>query len=226
MVLSMLFPERCKYCDRVIDLRRTMCKACENTLYTIGKDICKKCGAEKEFCCCEGQKMFYECVCAPFYYEGAATKGLHNLKFRNRPEVADVFAKEMAECFINNYSEFSFDYCTFVPSTKDNVKERGYNQAQLLAEGMCSIIGLECKELLFKLFNTKPQHTLKGIERSGNLLGAFAVNDKVNIENKRILLCDDIKTTGSTLNECAKTLLIGGAAEVFCITAAIARKTE
>lgn len=226
MLLSILFPERCKYCNKVIDLRETICKTCRNTLHTIGKGICKKCGVETEFCHCDGRKIFYEAVCAPFYYDGAATKGLHNLKFRNHPEIAKVFAKDMAECFINNYSDYDFDYCTFVPSTKEDLKKRGYNQAKLLAENMCSFINLECKELLFKAFSTVPQHTLGGIERSGNLLGAFTVNEEFDIENKSILLCDDIKTTGSTLNECAKTLLIGGAAEVFCITAAIAHKTE
>ena len=69
-----------------------------------------------------------------------------------------------------------------------------------------------------------PTQNLTGIERSGNLLGAIDLKSDVDIKDSRILLIDDIKTTGSTLNECAKVLRIGGAAEVFCLTVAVTNK--
>lgn len=130
----------------------------------------------------------------------------------------------MAKCFHKNYEGYDFDLCTFVPSAKDDYKKRGYNQAELLAKDFCERTNLKCEELLVKNFSTEAQHNLSSAERSGNLLGAIDLKDGVDIENMRILLVDDIKTTGSTLNECAKNLLIGGAAEVFCLTIAVTNK--
>lgn len=165
--------------------------------------------------------LFYKSVCAPFYYDGAAGKAIRNLKFKNMPEFADVLAEDMAECFKMHFGNYSFDYCTFVPTVKKDIKKRGFNHAELLARKVAENIDIPCKELLVKCTSTQPQHTLPEMKRSGNLLGCFETTNTELIENTRILLCDDVKTTGATLNECAKTLLIGGAAEVLCLTASI-----
>ena len=81
------------------------------------------------------------------------------------------------------------------------------------------------KVLLQKDYETPDQHRLRAVDRSGNLLGVFSVPERetADLQNARVLLIDDIKTSGATLNECAKTLLIAGAAEVFCLTAAVTR---
>lgn len=221
-LISCFFPQRCKYCCKVIDLRKEICLKCENNLQRISGEICYKCGVEKELCICRSKSNFYKSVIAPFYYDGAIHYTIWQLKFRGRRELSKVIAEDMAKCFFEHYSEYSFDYCTFVPSHISSLKERGYNHAELIANDLSGIIDVECVDLLEKLYKTKPQHLLTEIERTGNLTGVFAVKSDVDIHNKRILLCDDIKTTGSTLNECAKTLLIGGAAEVLCITGAIA----
>lgn len=220
-LLSIFFPKRCKYCGCVIDMRDELCNTCEKTLMKIEGEICKRCGVSKDLCSCGGKKSYYEGICAPFYYEGAVSKAIWNLKFRNKTEFAETLAEEMARCFQERLSEYDFDFCTFVPSAKEDIKKRGYNQADLLARQVGTLIGIPCKELLIKNRPTKPQHTLPEMKRSGNLLGCFEVKDGEEFENARILLCDDVKTTGATLNECAKTLLIGGASEVFCLTAAI-----
>lgn len=223
-IIKLLYPQRCKYCNNVIDIRREICHTCENTLKKIEGDICKLCGASVNDCDCGHKKHFYKYICAPFYYEGAASRAIWRFKFRNATNLSKVFAEDMAKCFNEHYSGFDFDLCTFVPSSKKSLKERGYNQAELLAKDFCELTNLECKELLLKTIETKIQHDLTGVERSGNLVGAIEVEFDENLDNKRILLIDDIKTTGATLNECAKMLLIGGAAEVFCLTVAITNK--
>lgn len=223
-IIRFIYPKRCKYCKIVIDVRREMCHTCENTLQRIDGEICNLCGKSVSDCDCEHKKHFYKAVCAPFYYEGAAGRAIRHLKFNSRPTISKTLAEDMAECFNRHYNGYDFDYCTFVPSAKEDIKKRGYNQAELLARDFCEITGLECESLLVKRFPTECQHNLTGIERSGNLLGAIDLKSDVDIKDSRILLIDDIKTTGSTLNECAKVLRIGGAAEVFCLTVAVTNK--
>ncbi len=225
-ILDIVFSCRCKYCGMVIDIRDEICHTCANTLQKIEGKICKKCGCKADCCVCNGEIRFYKGICAPFYYEGAASRAIWNLKFKNNTEIAGILAEDMANCFYERYGNYDFDICTFVPSTKKRLKERGYNQSELIAKSLSEKIGLKCEQLLIKSFETEPQHTLPEMRRLGNIVGCFELKAGVSVENMRILLCDDVKTTGSTINECAKTLLLGGAAEVFCITAAITGKKD
>ena len=167
-------------------------------------------------------------VCAPYYYDGAVKKAIGLLKFHNNKNMAETLAKDMAETFNERYGELDFDICTFVPAHKKELKKRGYNQAQLIAENLSKEIGVPFVEILEKNFETEPQHSLNQSMRSGNLLGAIGLKEKIktNITGKRILICDDVKTTGATLDECAKTLLINGATEVRCIAACIAKNNS
>lgn len=223
---KLLFPERCRFCNKVIDLRRDVCKDCEENKNEITGEICMLCGFKAEDCACKKHKNFYSAVAAPFYYDGAAEKAVANLKFNGIKQLADTLSQDMADCFSNHFINYSFEYVTCVPMTEKSFKQRGFNQSELLAEKVSEKIGVPYVQLLEKTVETKTQHFLKENERSGNILGVFELRESEldKIENARILLIDDIKTTGSTLNECAKTLLIGGAAEIFCLTAAIVRK--
>ncbi len=226
IIIKLLYPQRCRYCNNVIDIRREICHTCENTLNKIDGEICKLCGKSVDVCDCGHKKHFYKCVCAPFYYEGAASRAIWRFKFHNATKLSKIFAEDMAECFNKHYKGYDFDLCTFVPSTKEDFKKRGYNQAEFLARDFCEITQIKCEDLLDKVFQTQSQHNLSGAERSGNLIGAIELKDGVDVENMRVLLIDDIKTTGATLNECAKMLLIGGAAEVFCLTVAVTNKNK
>ena len=221
---SFLFTQRCKYCGRVIDIRKESCEPCENSIREITGVVCFKCGKEKKKCDRHGQILFYEKLCAPYYYSGAIKTLIWRLKFRNKTDIADFLGEQMAKSVVTKYEGYDFDLITYVPTTKKDTKNRGYNQAELLAKKLSQILGVPCEEILVKKYETAPQHTLPEMKRTGNLLGVFDVAEKADIEFKRILLCDDVKTTGATLNECAKTLLIGGAAEVFCVTAAVTEK--
>ncbi len=221
-----LFTQRCKYCGRVIDIRKESCELCENSIREIKGAICFKCGKEKKKCVCHGQIAFYEKLCAPYYYDGAIKTFIWRFKFRNKTYIANFLGEQMAKCVLTRFDGYDFDLITYVPTTKKHIKNRGYNQAELLAKKVSQIMDVPCEEILVKTYETAPQHTLPEMKRTGNILGVFDVQKESDIEFKRILLCDDVKTTGATLNECAKTLLIGGAAEVFCVTAAITEKEQ
>ena len=132
----------------------------------------------------------------------------------------------MVACVKKHYKALDFDACTYVPMHKDDEKKRGYNQAQLMAQIIADELSIPCLTLLNKDFKTSSQHSLPQMMRSGNLLGTISFKEvsDFNIEGTRILLCDDIKTTGATLDECTKTLLFQGCAEVRCITACVGKK--
>ena len=225
--LKLLFPQRCRFCDRVIEINETACKGCLETRNEITGEICMLCGFKKSDCVCKKHKSFYTAVASPYYYEGAAGVAVKKLKFGKATHIAESLSEDMAKCFFERFSGYSFDFAAYVPMTKKDEKKRGFNQAQLLAAGVSKRTGIPLKDALEKIFETSQQHTLKEYERSGNVLGVFAVKEEVLpfIKHARILLCDDVKTTGATLNECAKTLLIAGADEVFCLTATTVKKS-
>jgi ComF family protein len=225
---AVFFPKRCKYCEAVIDYRESVCKSCENNIPYISGEICNKCGCEISLCNCRKKSKYYESVCAPYYYEGPARQCIRQFKFKNGKHLADTLAEDMALCFKERYADIDFDFCTFVPAHKSTIRKRGYNQSQLLCRSLAEKINVPYSNILIKEFKTPIQHKLNEASRKGNLLGCFALQPKVKeqIRDARILLCDDIKTTGSTLDECAKTLLVNGAAEVRCITLCITKDKE
>lgn len=221
-----LFPQRCRFCNTVIKPNETVCKDCTESLEVIDGKICTLCGMKEADCTCQKHRSYYTAIAAPYYYEGAAGKAVQALKFNKVQTVVEDLGWDMTVCFKERFHGYDFDLITFVPMTKKSEKERGFNQSELLAQSVAKETNIPIVTALRKVFETKPQHDLGELGRSGNVLGVFEVDEKIKpeLENARILLIDDVKTTGATLNECAKTLLIGGAAEVFCLTATIAKK--
>lgn len=226
--ISLFFPKRCKFCETVIDYRETICPECKENIPRISGDVCNKCGCEKTVCNCGKKAKFYASVYAPYYYDGAPKEAVKRLKFHNGKHLVENLSEDMATCFNERYKELEFDFCTFVPAHKSTVKKRGYNQAELLCKSLSEKINVPFCNLLKKDFKTASQRTLNEAARKGNVLGAFSLRPemKEKIRDARILLCDDVKTTGSTLDECAKTLLINGAAEVRCITLCVTKSNK
>jgi len=134
--------------------------------------------------------------------------------------------KAQAEAAGRDFDGIRFDLIACIPITKKQHKKRGYNQSWLLAAELGTLLGLPASQhLLLKPADIKPQHSLNAKERQANVLDAFCVQSDADVAGKTILLCDDIKTTGATLNEGAKTLLAAGAAEVYAVCAAAVRQT-
>ena len=216
------FPRRCAFCGCVIDPFDTVCEKCADEIYRIEPPICYSCGCGKTMCTCRrSHSRYVTAVAAPFYYVGAARESVRRMKFRKEPEIAEALGGEMAAFAKKVYDGVAFDFVTFVPMTQTEQKERGYNQSELLAQSAADKLSLPCEAVLCKLYETKRQRTLRSRERSGNVLGVFDVSLPDAVRGKRVLLCDDLRTTGSTLTECAKMLCLYGANEIFCLTAAV-----
>lgn len=221
-LINAIFPRRCAYCGRVVSASEAACPECEKMLPRVVGEVCPRCGREKSVCVCGKAEKYYERLVAPFYFEGIVRKGIHVFKFRNGPQNARAYAEEMAKTVKERYAGIKFDFITEVPTTKKSLRSRGYSQERLLARELSKPLGIERKSgLLVKLYETKKQQGLNRLLRSGNLTGVFDVSDPDAVKGKTVLLCDDVSTSGETLNECAKTLWLYGAESVFCVTVAL-----
>lgn len=222
-----LFPRRCAYCGKVIPSDEFSCKACEKSLPRIEKDICIKCGREKDICSCKKSEKYFNALVAPFYFEGNVRKGLHIFKFRNGKQNYEAYCEEMAETFRKHYDGIKFDYVVSVPMTEKSRKKRGFDQCALLAKKLSELIDIECfPDALKKIYKTDIQHDLAYIFRKGNLAGAFDVADSEKINGKTFLLVDDISTSSETLDECSKMLWLNGADAIYCITVAVTKRNK
>jgi len=150
---------------------------------------------------------------------------IHGLKYREKQSYARPLARVMAYAFEHKLEE-EIDLISFVPTNPSTLRKRGYNQAELLARELAKLLDKPCLPLLEKTRETRPMHGLRPELRRANVLGAYRLCcGEPLVAGKRILLCDDILTTGSTLSECGRMLKTAGAEKVFCLCAAATRKS-
>ncbi|MDR3278615.1 MAG: ComF family protein [Oscillospiraceae bacterium] len=207
--LDLLFPPKCVFCRKILDSgREPVCGACDGGLPRLSGGGARTHG-----------DYFDVCV-SPLPYEGAVREAILRYKFNGLREYAETFGKILASCVLENLSG-EFDVITWVPLSKKRLKTRGYNQAELLAEIVARESGKPAEALLEKIREAPAQSSVKGADaRRANISGAFAAVSEPN--GRRVLLVDDIVTTGATLSEAARTLLLADAACVVC--AALAKR--
>lgn len=154
-------------------------------------------------------------------YDGAAKELIHNFKFNGNIRLAKPLSAVLAD-FIKRNPEIikDIEMVTFVPLNGNRLRKRGFNQSAVLASHTFKTTGLPIADTLDKTKPTKQQNELSRDERLVNLIGAFKVKRQARINAKRVLLIDDVMTTGATLDECAGVLRSGGAIEVRCLTLA------
>lgn len=211
ILLDLLYPPKCVYCHRLLETSASkVCPRCRNNLpETPEGDLLR------------GE--FFSGCAVPLYYEGAVKDSLHRFKFSRRREYAETYSQKLADCL--RAAAVSWDILTWVPVSRTRLRQRGYDQCQLLAEALGRQLGCTPVPLLRKARHTPAQSQTGTVEkRRANVSGAYQVIDPANVVGKRILLIDDIVTTGATLSECARVLRFAGAAAVFC--GAVARRRD
>lgn len=164
-------------------------------------------------------------VISALFYEGKVRDAIVRCKFKGWSGNCDVFAYIMRE-YVKNFPHLSkFDMVIPVPLSKERLYERGFNQSQRLAKAIADIAGIEYNEIaLVKIRNNKRQSRLSEAERILNVKGVYAASQDVN--GKRIILVDDIYTSGATLEECAAAMKEAGAIEVIGVTLSVRYKKE
>jgi ComF family protein len=212
LFLDLIFPPRCVFCRRLLkDKEKGICHVCLNDLpFTQGSDALQT------------GPFFSVCV-SPLYYKGKVRESLHRYKFAGSSQYAAHYGKLLADA-VREHLSGRYDLITWVPLSEGRMKKRGYDQAMLLALATSLNLDDVAVDTLRKIVDTPMQSGLDEAEaRRANVLGVYGIPDPDLVAGKRILLIDII-TTGSTLSECARTLLASGATEVVCATLARSEK--
>ena len=218
--LDLLFPLRCIECGKEGSL---ICAACYNRLPWILPPVCPFCGVGKplDTPCnnCPGFETCIDGIRSPFRFEGTIRSAVHQLKYRNLRAIAIPLATMMADFAKEN--ELPYDIIIPVPLHRKRLRERGYNQSELLAKEFGKLIAVQIeKDCLIRHRHTPAQAIAKSIqERHYNLAEAFLCNDEC-VRGKNVLLIDDVATSGATLDACAKALKSAGAVSVWGLTVA------
>ena len=227
-LLDLVFPPRCAVCGEILTMEERsgfLCKECNGNIPCFPKEKCPHCGGETDnagFCdfCVKG--CAFESACAAFPYE-AVRDAIHLFKYDGDKTIGYGLGELMAEYLLKYHAELlvKTDVMVSVPLHPKKEKYRGFNQTHILCEKISEKTGLIFeKKALERKRETIAQSELNPEERKLNLKDAFmAVED---FTGKRVLLVDDIFTTGTTCNECAKELYRAGAKEVmvFALSAA------
>ena len=230
-LLNLIFPPRCPMCGELLCHGEHICSRCINETEFICHPICRQCGRPLGRCRCgtEFFPFFFTRNISPLIYSKAARNGIHRMKFHNSPSSCAYFGKLMALAVRTEYLDagIPIDCVMGVPMYSEDERRRGYNQANLLAKTVASELRLPyLSRVLIKYQKNQRQHTLSYAERQKNIKNVFCVVHTEKIDGKTVLLCDDVTTSGNTLNECTLTLLEAGARAVYCVTATVAVVSE
>ena len=233
-ILDLAYPRKCLLCREILPFyhKDFLCEDCRREIPFLEQPVCQKCGmkvAQGDTLCyrCQKESFAFERNISPFDYR-CVREAIKHFKFRCFKGDAGPLAQLMVE-YIERYSvDFShIDAVIPVPLHPKKRKIRGFNQTELLARELCRLTGLHYGgDVLERVKNTVPQSQLNHGQRSKNIQSAFAVASDAQVEGLRFLMIDDIFTTGSTLNECAKTLYRSGAKEVYTFTLSVVCNEE
>ena len=206
-----LFPEKCVLCGRILE---------KNEM-----DLCHKCRVEAPECGISRTKYpFLDSWTALWHYQDKVRRSILRYKFYGRRNYAAAYARMLGVKLLKE-ERAEFDLITWVPISAKRLKKRGFDQGQLLAENLGEELKIPVTPLLKKIRDNPPQSGIVGhAHRKANVLGAYIMTDSQTLKGKRILLLDDILTTGATAGECARVLLTAGAEEVHLAVIAAANK--
>lgn len=226
-ILDLLFPRRCPVCDKPVKpFGKLICETCRHEPVYIRGPKCMKCGKalnreETEYCGdCRKIRHEYDTGRAVFSY-GSVSDAIYRFKYRGRQEYADYFAACMEKSLGSWLRENHVQALVPVPIHAGRRRMRGYNQAELLAKRLGDRVGIPVRtDLVMRVRSTKPMKDLSPGERQNNLKKAFIIGRNDVKLYDRVILVDDIYTTGTTLDEIAALLKAHGVSEVYCVTLA------
>jgi len=218
-----LFPPRCALCIRELPTLEIVCFDCASSLPSFEGPCCQRCGElvddpSIDLCIrCGTQLLAVDRVFSLGPYKGDWGRLVRAFKFEREMAIGRWLGARMAATLLAQNTDHEFDAITFVPMTRRDRRVRGFNQAEQLARIIAKELNLPLKRLLAKTCETPLQSGLSATERRTNLRDAFRL---LPCRQEHVLLVDDIYTTGSTVEECARMLKQGGAQSVVAMTVA------
>ena len=210
-LLDLLFPPKCVLCGKLLQKDE--------------QDLCRECRVDSpEYPYRKERIQFLDSFTAVWYYEGNVRKSLLRYKFYHYRSFANGYGRLLAMKLLQTNPD-GFDCLTWVPVSRLRKLRRGYDQVELIAKAVGRELGMHPVPLLKKVRHNRPQSGISdAAKRRANVLGAYREINREAISGKRILLLDDILTTGATAVECSRVLLTAGAKEIHCAAVAAARK--
>ncbi|MDD2773066.1 MAG: ComF family protein [Elusimicrobiales bacterium] len=231
LFLHLLLPRTCLHCRRDLAHRREepLCPGCASLLEPVPELFCQRCGVPLPdggahcFHCRGSKAARYKCslIRSALVFSPQARSLVHHFKYRGKTTLAPYLAQFLAGA-LDRYGELAaFGYLAAVPVSEKRLRERGYNQSELLARELAKITGMVyLEDALRKVRETKPQVSLNRSARSQNLAGAFSAEHCAAARGKSVLIIDDVATTGSTLEACAAALKRSGSRRAAGLTLA------
>ncbi len=212
---DLFYPERCVGCERRAS--DVLCRACFDALPYVGSPFCGRCGLPTAFATpvcqeCKNVAFDLQSAKAPLKYDGVGKKIVHALKYRGYKRVVDRLAVPL---MLQVTADAGFDAVVPVPLHRSRLRKRGFNQAELLARGVAGGLRATVSDTLEVVRSTRDQIELSAAQRRANVAGAYKA--KAPLRGK-ILLVDDVFTTGATMNACAEVLLRAGAREIHALS--------
>lgn len=226
-IINLLYPRRCPICEEIIVKKDKICEKCKKEILYLKEPRCKKCSKEMEsgeieYCYdCTNTNHFFNKGIATFKHDNNFKKSIYNFKYKNKREYADFYT----EAIIKNYKEmigsWNAEVLIPIPLFASKKVQRGFNQAEILAYKLSVELKIPVdSKLLQRNRNTNPQKELNRIQRVKNVEKAFNLSNKI-VQYRKIILIDDIYTTGATLDSCAKILREAGVKYIYFVTISI-----
>jgi len=215
MALDLLFPQWCVGCGKEGEF---ICSACHRSLPRIMPPLCPRCGKPQSsgILCpgCVSWQAEIDGIRSPFRFDGVMRHAIHQLKYRNLRALAQSMAGLMQDYLVA--SPVSGEVMVPVPLHQKRLRERGYNQSSLLAKELGKLINLPVVDgCLIRQRQAPPQARAATVEeRRSNVVDAFSCRDR-RLQDKQVLLIDDVSTSGATLDACATVLKANGATSVW-----------
>lgn len=225
--LDLIYPPRCLVCER--PARPDLCETCAAQFLPIPEPICGMCGRPCEgdgpcrFCAASpGGGWHFETARAAAVYQGPLREAIHRFKYGPAESLGEPLGAFLANrCVVDGLLTAAVDLAVPVPAQAAHLRERGFNQAALLAAPVAEMLGAPLRaDALRRIRRTPPQVGLSAAARRGNLDNVFAAGDADAIAGRSVLLVDDVLTTGTTVNQCAAALKAAGARAVHVVTLA------
>ncbi len=229
-LLDIFYPRKCMFCGEKLNNKvEYYCKSCYNKLPFTEENRCLVCGREmftnQNVCLsCQIHKRNFDENISVFLYIDEMASALKRYKFTGKM----YYHKPFSEFIYDEIRErlCNIDYIVYPPINRITFYKRGYNQCELIARELCRKTGVPyLKNAIIKVRQYKKQSLVKGKDRYKNVRGAFKINSKYNdiLNKKRVLLIDDVLTTGATLDECSRMLKKQGVHSVICATLCIVK---
>lgn len=229
--INLILPPRCIKCGKILSEHNGLCPECFAAVNFISEPYCHICGhpfsdtagtkfSTKQICgnCAKEKKHLFKMQRSAFVYDENSKNLVIDFKFHDKTSSAEVLANMLFVAGKDIWAE-NPDYLIPVPMHKKRLLKRRYNQAALLCKylSLKTLVPTDYFSLV-RTQNTVPQVSLTGAKRRNNLKNAFSVKHPEKLKGKNVVLVDDVKTTGSTLRECAKTLQKNGITNIYTLT--------